>query len=72
MYYAFVVGMTCQVSDVQVDSKQMRRLTLAHEVGGNGLTACPIAVADDHMNAAFRKAAGRGFTDAAGTPRDNR
>jgi uncharacterized membrane protein len=32
MYYAFVVGMTCQVSDVQVLSKSMRRLTLAHGV----------------------------------------
>jgi uncharacterized membrane protein len=32
MYYAFVVGMTCQVSDVQVTSKPMRRLTLAHGI----------------------------------------
>ncbi|HWE72543.1 MAG TPA: DUF1345 domain-containing protein [Stellaceae bacterium] len=32
MYYSFVVGMTCQVSDVQVLSKPMRRLTLAHGV----------------------------------------
>jgi uncharacterized membrane protein len=32
MYYAFVVGMTCQVSDVQAISKAMRRLTLAHGV----------------------------------------
>jgi uncharacterized membrane protein len=32
MYYAFVVGMSCQVSDVQVLSKPMRRLTLAHGV----------------------------------------
>lgn len=32
MYYSFVVGMTCQVSDVQVTSRAMRRLTLAHGV----------------------------------------
>jgi uncharacterized membrane protein len=32
LYYAFVVGMTCQVSDVQVTSRPMRRLTLAHGV----------------------------------------
>lgn len=32
MYYAFVVGMTCQVSDVQVVSRGMRRLTLAHGI----------------------------------------
>jgi uncharacterized membrane protein len=29
-YYAFVVGMTCQVSDVQITSRKMRRLTLMH------------------------------------------
>jgi len=32
VYYSFVVGMTCQVSDVQVTSRSMRRLTLAHGV----------------------------------------
>ena len=31
-YYAFVVGMTSQVSDVQVASRGMRRLTLIHGV----------------------------------------
>jgi uncharacterized membrane protein len=32
LYYAFVVGMTAQVSDVQVLSTAMRRATLAHGV----------------------------------------
>lgn len=32
LYYAFVVGMTAQVSDVQVLSAPMRRVTLAHSV----------------------------------------
>ena len=32
VYYSFVVGMTCQVSDVQVTSGAMRKLTLAHGV----------------------------------------
>lgn len=32
LYYAFVVGMTCQVSDVQVTSRNMRRLTIGHGV----------------------------------------
>jgi len=32
LYYSFVVGMTAQVSDVQVTSTRMRRLTLAHGV----------------------------------------
>ena len=32
LYYSYVVGMTCQVSDVQVTSRSMRRLTLTHGV----------------------------------------
>lgn len=32
LYYSFVVGMTAQVSDVQVTDSYMRRLTLAHGV----------------------------------------
>ncbi|MHB1688273.1 MAG: DUF1345 domain-containing protein [Ignavibacteriaceae bacterium] len=31
-YFSFVVGMTCQVSDIQVTSKRMRRLVLLHGV----------------------------------------
>ena len=33
LYYSFVVGMTAQVSDVQVLTAQMRRLTLLHGIG---------------------------------------
>lgn len=32
LYYAFVIGMTSQVSDVQVTSREMRRLTLGHSI----------------------------------------
>lgn len=32
MYYGFVVGMTCQVSDVQITGQALRRLTLVHGV----------------------------------------
>ena len=32
LYYALVVGMTSQVSDVQVTSREMRRLTMVHSV----------------------------------------
>ncbi|MDM0104247.1 DUF1345 domain-containing protein [Variovorax sp. J22R24] len=32
LYYSFVVGMTSQVSDVQVTSRDMRRITLLHGV----------------------------------------
>jgi uncharacterized membrane protein len=31
-YFSFVIGMTCQVSDVQVASSKMRRLALVHGV----------------------------------------
>jgi uncharacterized membrane protein len=31
-YYSFVVGMTCQVADVDISSRVMRRLTLIHGV----------------------------------------
>lgn len=31
-YFSFVVGMTCQVSDVATSSKRMRRLALMHGV----------------------------------------
>ncbi|KQX86759.1 DUF1345 domain-containing protein [Variovorax sp. Root473] len=32
MYYAYVIGMTSQVSDVQATSHEMRRITLVHSV----------------------------------------
>ena len=31
-YFSFVIGMTCQVSDVQVTTASMRRITLVHGV----------------------------------------
>jgi len=32
MYFSFVVGMTCQVSDVQISGRQLRRLALFHGI----------------------------------------
>jgi len=32
LYFSFVIGMTCQVSDVQVTSRFIRRLSLVHGV----------------------------------------
>ncbi|HEV2188615.1 MAG TPA: DUF1345 domain-containing protein, partial [Stellaceae bacterium] len=32
LYFSFVVGMTCQVSDVQVANQPWRRLVLAHGI----------------------------------------
>ncbi len=33
LYYAFVIGMTAQVSDVTVETTALRRVTLVHSVG---------------------------------------
>ncbi len=32
MYFSYVVGMTCQVSDVQITGRYLRRLALIHGV----------------------------------------
>jgi uncharacterized membrane protein len=43
-YYAFVVGMTCQVSDVQITSRKIRRLTLTHSVLSFGFNTIILAL----------------------------
>ena len=43
-YYAFVVGMTCQVSDVQITSRELRRLTLLHSVLAFGFNTIILAL----------------------------
>ncbi len=44
LYYAHVVGMTFQVSDVQVTSRAMRRLTLLHSVLSFGFNMLVLAL----------------------------
>ena len=44
LYYSFVVGMTSQVSDVQVTSREMRRLTLVHGVLSFGFNMLILAL----------------------------
>lgn len=44
LYYAHVVGMTSQVSDVQVTSREMRRLTLLHGVLSFGFNMLVLAL----------------------------
>jgi uncharacterized membrane protein len=44
LYYAHVVGMTSQVSDVQVTSREMRRLTLIHSVLSFGFNMLILAL----------------------------
>ncbi len=43
-YFSLVIGMTCQVSDVQVSSKTMRRLATVHGVISFGFNTAIIAV----------------------------
>lgn len=44
LYYSFVVGMTSQVSDVQVTSREMRRITLVHSVLSFGFNMLVLAL----------------------------
>ncbi len=43
-YFSFVVGMTCQVSDVQITSRRMRRLTLAQSILSFGFNTIVLAL----------------------------
>jgi uncharacterized membrane protein len=43
-YFSFVTGMTCQVSDVQITSRRMRRLTLVQSVLSFGFNTVILAL----------------------------
>lgn len=43
-YFSFVVGMTCQVSDVQITSRRMRRITLFHGILSFGFNTMILAL----------------------------
>jgi uncharacterized membrane protein len=43
-YFSFVVGMTCQVSDVQITSRRMRRITLFHSILSFGFNTMILAL----------------------------
>jgi uncharacterized membrane protein len=43
-YFSFVVGMTCQVSDVQITSRRMRRITLVHSILSFGFNTLILAL----------------------------
>lgn len=43
-YFSFVIGMTCQVSDVQITSRRMRRLGLLHGVLAFGFNTVILAM----------------------------
>ena len=54
LYYAHVVGMTSQVSDVQVTSREMRRLTLVHSVLSFGFNMLVLALSINVVAGALR------------------
>jgi len=43
-YFSFVIGMTCQVSDVQITSRRMRRIALVHSVLSFGFNTMILAL----------------------------
>jgi uncharacterized membrane protein len=43
-YFSFVIGMTCQVSDVQITSRHMRRIALVHGVLSFGFNTMILAL----------------------------
>jgi uncharacterized membrane protein len=43
-YFSFVIGMTCQVSDVQITLRRMRRITLFHSVLSFGFNTMILAL----------------------------
>ncbi len=54
LYYAHVVGMTAQVSDVQATSRAMRRLTLVHSVLSFAFNMLILALGINVLAAAFQ------------------
>lgn len=54
LYYAHVVGMTSQVSDVVVTSREMRRLTLVHSVSAFGFNMLVLALSINVMAGAIQ------------------
>ena len=54
LYHAHVVGMTSQVSDVQVTSREMRRLTLLHGVLSFGFNMLILALGINIVASALR------------------
>lgn len=43
-YFSFVIGMTCQVSDVQITSRRIRRITLLHSLLSFGFNTVILAL----------------------------
>jgi uncharacterized membrane protein len=58
LYHSFVVGMTSQVSDVQVTSHEMRRITLVHGVLSFGFNMLVLALSINVVASSMQAGAG--------------
>jgi len=52
-YFAFVIGMTCQVSDVQITSRTLRRLALLHGILSFAFNAVILALTINIISGLF-------------------
>ena len=52
-YFSYVIGMTCQVSDVEVSSRAMRRLVLLHGVLAFGFNTVILALTINTVSSLF-------------------
>ena len=52
-YFSFVIGMTCQVSDVQLTSRRMRRIVLLHGLLSFGFNTVILAMSLNLASALF-------------------
>lgn len=48
-YYSFVIGMTFQVSDIKINSRIIRRTTLAHALLSFALNTFVVALTINHI-----------------------
>ncbi|MBO9513732.1 MAG: DUF1345 domain-containing protein [Variovorax sp.] len=71
LYYSFVVGMTSQVSDVQVHSREMRRLTLVHGVLAFAFNMLVLALSINVVASAMQAPSSGDSATAAASQRDD-
>ena len=65
LYYSFVVGMTSQVSDVQVTSRDMRRITLVHGVVSFTFNMLVLALSINVVATLIQDSANEGSTSSS-------
>lgn len=66
LYHSFVVGMTSQVSDVQVTSREMRRITLVHGVLSFGFNMLVLALSINVVASSMQSSPGDAPSSSTG------